>query len=83
MDLEADIKSLVAEKDYIDELLADLTTLQGRVGYAGMSNDTATLISKLKDKRSEIRDELNDITGEMISVADALACVYQGASDAD
>lgn len=83
MDLEADIKSLVAEEDYIDELLADLTTLQGRVGYSGMSNDTAALISKLKDKRSEIRDELNDITGEMISVADALAYVYQGASDVD
>ena len=83
MDPETELKNLLEEENYIDSVLNSLKGLKKRKGYADLLEDTITLIDKLKERKKQIKKNINTITDEVIATAECFAQVDFDAIEAE
>jgi hypothetical protein len=83
MDPEIELKNLLEEENYIDSVLNSLKGLKKRKGYADLLEDTINLIDKLKERKKQIKKNINIITEEAIATAECFAQVDFDAIEAE
>jgi len=72
MDADVEIKILLAEETFVDNLISQLKELKSRKGYSSCLEDTVNLLEKLEDKRKRLKIKLDDATDELIAIAAAI-----------
>lgn len=73
MDMEIKMQKLLCEENYLGNLIEQLSELKYRKGYDTITNDILKLIDDLQDKKATIKNEINDITDEVVTAAETWA----------
>ena len=81
MDLELQMKRLLDEEAYLNEMLSILKKLKARSGYDDCTTDIIDLIDKLKDKKTNVTDTINELSNEIISAAECFGGIEHEAAD--
>ena len=73
MDLEQEMQMLLHEETYLDTLIENLSQV---VEYNNLQNcnaDAQKLLKKLQDKKEMIKETIDELTNDMIALAEVYA----------
>ena len=73
MSPEIEIESLLKEECLIDSILNGFKGLKKRKGYDDLLKDTTLIIDNLKKRRKQVKSAIDELTNEVITVAEACA----------
>lgn len=70
MDPETEMLKLHEEESYLDGVIETLKDLKKHKKYTECLEDTIDLIDKLKDRKKRVKKAIDDLTDELISMAE-------------
>ena len=79
--LEDEMQALLAEESYLDDVISQLSDLKYRRGYDELLKDITKLLEELKDKKETIRKNIQEITDDLVMIAEACSGEYHSRDD--
>ena len=81
--LEDEMQALLDEEHYLDGIISQLSELKYRNGYDEVLKDLTKLLDELKDKKEIIRKNIQEVTDDLVMVAEACSGEYHRHDDID
>ena len=75
------MQALLDEESYLDDIISQLSELKYRKGYDEISKDLTKLLDELKDKKGIIRKNIQEVTDDLVMIAEACAGEYHRCDD--
>ena len=79
--LEDEMQALLDEEGYLDNIISQLSELKYRKGYDEISKDLTKLLDELKDKKGIIRKNIQEVTDDLVMIAEACSGEYHRRDD--
>lgn len=79
--LENEMQALLAEESYLDNIISQLSELKYKKGYDKFLKDITKLLDELKDKKETIQKNIQDITDDLVKIAEVCADDYGSNAD--
>ena len=79
--LEDEMQALLDEESYLDDIISQLSELKYRKGYDEISKDLTKLLDELKDKKGIIRKNIQEVTDDLVMIAEACSGEYRRRDD--
>ena len=79
--LEDEMQALLDEEGYLDNIISQLSELKYRNGYEEFLKDITKLLDELKDKKETIQKNIQDITDDLVKIAEVCADDYGSNAD--
>lgn len=79
--LEDEMQALLDEEDYLDNIISQLSELKYRKGYGEFLKDLTKLLDELKDKKETIRKNIQEVTDDLVMIAEACSGEYRRHDD--
>ena len=79
--LEDEMQALLAEESYLDDVISQLSDLKYRRGYDELLKDITKLLDELKDKKETIRKNIQEVTDDLVMIAEACSGEYRRHDD--
>ena len=73
MDLEQEVQMLLHEENYLDKLIENLSQVVEYNNLQNCSADAQKLLKKLQDKKEMIKETIDDLTNDMVALAEVYA----------
>ena len=69
--LEDEMQVLLDEESYLDDIISQLSEFKYRKGYDEILKDLTKLLDELKDKKETIRKNIQEVTDDLVMIAEA------------
>ena len=79
--LEDEMQALLDEECYLDNIISQLSELKYRKGYDEFLKDITKLLDELKDKKELVQKNIQEITDDMVMIAEVCSGEYSGYVD--
>ena len=79
--LEDEMQALLAEESYLDKIISQLSELKYRKGYDELLKDITKLLDELKDKKEMVQKNIQDVTDDLVKIAEVCSGEYSGDVD--
>ena len=79
--LEDEMQALLDEEGYLDDMISQLSELKYRKGYEEFLKDIIKLLDELKDKKENIRKNIQCVMDDLVMIAEACADEYHRCDD--
>ena len=81
--LEDEMQALLDEEGYLDNIISQLSELKYRKGYDEFLKDLTKLLDELKGKKETIRKNIQEVTDDLVMIAEACSGEYHRRDDDD
>ena len=79
--LENEMQALLAEESYLDKIISQLSELKYRKGYDEFLKDITKLLDELKDKKEMVQKNIQDVTDDLVMIAEVCSGEYHRRDD--
>ena len=79
--LEDEMQALLDEECYLDDIISQLSELKYRKGYDEVLKDLTKLLDELKGKKETIRKNIQEVTDDLVMIAEACSGEYHRRDD--
>ena len=79
--LEDEMQALLDEENYLDGIISQLSELKYRKGYDEFLKDLTKLLDELKGKKETIRKNIQEVTDDLVMIAEACSGEYHRRDD--